>query len=161
MLSADEFSVGALANAIPLSLILPRNQYEAVVLIGSYQDAPAAVFLSGQFAFTFFPSADNHSWKGLIVPDVRVEVDPASLYNGDHFGGGLGSVIRVDTRLVVKAKSERFFGDGVNVTLHDNLKTCAEGYTAGFTHWQIVVGTGQDKRVLWRTSDKPSSESDQ
>lgn len=161
MLSANEFSVGALANATPLSLILPRNQYEAALLIGSCNDAPAAVFLSGQFAFTFFPSADNHSWKGLIVPNVRVEVEPTSLYNGDNFGGGLGSVIRVDTRLVVKAKSERYFGDGVSVTLHDGLAPCAEGYTAGFANWQVVVGEGQDKRVLWRSIDKPTSQSDQ
>lgn len=160
MLFANEFSVGALANATPLSLILPRNQYEATALVGTLKDTPAAVFLSGQFAFSFLPSVDNHSWKGLIIPNVRVEVDPTSLYNGDNIGGGLGTVIRMDTRLIVKAKSERFYGDGVSVTLHDGLTPCAEGYTAGFANWQVVLGEGQDKRVLWRvpdTDDKPSS----
>lgn len=153
MLSANEFSVGALANAAPLSLVLPRNQYEATVLVGELKGVPAAVFLSGQFAYNFFPSADNYNWKGLIVPNVRVEVDHASLYKGDNFGGGLGSVVRMDTRLIVKAKSERFYGDGVSVTLHDGLMPCAEGDTAWFTNWQVVVGEGQDKRVIWRVPD--------
>lgn len=153
MLSANEFTVGALANAAPLSLILPRIQYEAAVLIGSYNDAPVAVFLSGQFAFSSFPSIDNTSWKGMIVPNVRVEIDPASLFNGDGFGGALGSLTRIDTRLVVWAKRDRSY-DSVGVTLHQGLTPCAEGYSAGFKSWQVVIGDGQDKRVLWRVPNE-------
>lgn len=163
MLSANEFFVGALADAPPLSLVLPRNKYEATMLIGSLRGAPAAVFLSGQFAFTAITCVNNHSWKGLIVPNVRVEVDPSSLYNGDHVGGGPGSIIRTDTRLLIRGRNEHSFGENVGVILHEGLTPCAEGYSAGFTDWRVVVGEGQDKRILWRPSfkaDDSSSEGD-
>lgn len=54
VLSPREFTVGAFGSAEPLSLILPRTEYEATVLIGHVDKAPAAVFLSGELAFEFF-----------------------------------------------------------------------------------------------------------
>ncbi|WP_097143304.1 hypothetical protein [Rhizobium subbaraonis] len=150
MLSPDEFTVGTLADAAPLSLILPRTPYEETVLIGRVEQGPAAVFLSGQFAFHFFESSGNTSWKGLIVPNVRIEVDEASLFEPSSGGAILGSVARMDTRLVVRAKRERSFDGGAAVTLHEGL-TDAGDFRAGFSRWQIAIGNGQEKRVLWQT----------
>ncbi|WP_223615366.1 hypothetical protein [Phyllobacterium calauticae] len=121
MLSPDEFTVGTFANAAPLSLILPRSSYEETALIGSIDGAAAAVILSGRFAFHFFESANNHDWRGLIVPDVRVEIDETTLFDPDQNDIPLGTVIRTDTRLVIQAKRENSFSRGVPITLRDEL----------------------------------------
>jgi hypothetical protein len=146
MLSPEEFSVGTLASATPVSLILPRSKYEEMVLIGHIDGSPAAVVLSGQFQFRFFPSAGNHNWQGLIIPNIRIEVDEESLFDADN-GIALGAAVRTDTRLIVRAKGERSLGQTTAITLHDKLETAGE-HRAGFTRWQIVVGRGQDKRIL-------------
>lgn len=146
MLTPEEFTVGTLGDAVPLSLILPRNKYEATVLIGQFKNVPAAVFLDGQFAYHFFESADNTSWKGLIIPNVRVEVDETSVSDG----GALGSLIRKSTTLGIRAKRDRGFDDGATVALYDDLADAGD-LRAGFHKWQIVIGTGMDKRILWHT----------
>lgn len=148
MLAADEFTIGALADAAPLSLILPRNKYEATVLIGRYNDVPAAVFLEGEYAYHYFESADNTSWRGLIIPNVRVEVDETSVSDG----GALGSLIRKSTTLGVRAKRDRSFDDGTTVTLHEELADAGD-QRAGFQNWQIVIGIDANKRVLWKTPE--------
>lgn len=147
MLASDEFAVGPFASAAPLSLVLPRTQYEVVALIGTIKGTPAAVLLTGQHAFHCFPTTDSHSWKGLIVPKVRIEVDEASLFDPDY--GSLGAVIRQETVLVIRAKTENSFGQTTPVTLHSGLPACE--LKAGFSQWQVVIGEGLDKRVLWRT----------
>ncbi|NSL25111.1 hypothetical protein [Agrobacterium tumefaciens] len=146
MLAAYEFTIGALADAAPLSLILPRNKYEATVLIGRYNDVPAAVFLEGEYAYHYFESADNTSWRGLIIPNVRVEVDETSVSDG----GALGSLVRKSTTLGVRVKRDRSFDDGATVTLHDELADAGD-QRAGFQNWQIVIGIDANKRVLWKT----------
>lgn len=147
MLSANEFTVGTLADATPLSLILPRTRYEETILIGTFKNGPAAVFLSERYAFTFFPSADNFSWKGLIIPQVRVEVDETSITES----ASLGAIMRMDTRLVIRAKRDNSFDDRAVVTLQDGLVSTNK-HKAAFVRWHIVIGEGVDKRVLWKTS---------
>jgi hypothetical protein len=156
MLSPSEFTVGTFGSAAPLSLVLPRTRHEETVLIGHIDGAPTAVFLSGQFASHFFQSTGNHRWRGLIIPDVRIEVDETSLFDPDQNGAPLSSVIRTDTRLVIRAKAEHALGQSTVITLHDELTSAGE-LRAGFTRWQVVIGGEQTKRVLWRTSDEDGS----
>ncbi|MGC3996538.1 MAG: hypothetical protein QM767_02980, partial [Anaeromyxobacter sp.] len=145
MLSANEFTVGALADAAPLSLILPCARYDETILVGFADDEPAAVFLSEQYAFRYCPSVDNASRKGLIVPQVRVEVDETSITENTP----LGAIIRMDTRLVVRATRDNSFDDGAVVTLQDGLVSTG-GHQAAFVRWRIVIGDGMDKRILWQ-----------
>ncbi|TCN19811.1 hypothetical protein [Sinorhizobium americanum] len=153
MLSPNEFTVGTLGSAEPLSLILPRTKYEATMLVGYVDKAPAAVFLSGQFAFQYLLSTGNDNLGGLIVPGVRVEVSESSVFDPNQTSAPFGAVIRTDTRLVIRAKSEHAFGGSSSVTLHDELASAGELYAA-FTKWQIVIGEGQAKRVLWQSPDE-------
>ena len=155
MLSPDEFTVGTFADAKPLSLVLPRTPREETVLIGHLETVPMAVFLSGGDAFLSFESADNQSWSGLIVPKVHIEVDQSTAFNPAAVDVPLGSVLRIDTRLVVEVRTERSFKSKV-VTLHEKLMPTGEA-TAGFYKWQIVIGEGDEKRVLWRTPDPKSA----
>lgn len=148
MLAADEFTVGKLGDALPGSLILPRTKYEAAVLIGQLEAASAAVFLTAPHRFKFFLSAGNTHWGGLIVPDVKIELDETSLFDPDYDGSPLGSVIRMDTRLVVRAITERSFGHASQITLRSDLAPILQG-SAAFSRWQVVIGEGRGKRVLF------------
>lgn len=149
MLSVEEFTVGPYASAENLSLALPRNEYENYALIGRGDKGErAAVLLSGQFKSLFLDCSElDSNWAGLIVPNVRIEVDNASLFDPGHNGRPLGAIIRRETRLVLVAKMERAFRP-VFLTLQDGLVTTGD-WQAGFTKWQIVIGEEQSKRVLW------------
>jgi hypothetical protein len=154
VLEPNEFTIGTFGSASPLSLVLPRNKYEAAAIVGEFEAAPAAVFLTGNFPFHFFPSAGNQAWQGLIVPGIRIEVDEASLVDPDSDNVGLGAVVRTDTRLVIHAVAERGFRQMTPITLHKDL-AAATG-RAAFTTWQAVIGTGHAKRVLWRVERAPT-----
>jgi hypothetical protein len=148
MLASGDFIVGTFAKAAPLSLVLPRTTYEAAAIIGAFNDAPTAVILSGDYAFRTFKSADNDTWRGLIVPGVRIEVDETSLFDPDYEGLPVGSIVRAGTDLAVHARAESSAWQTLSVALHTGL--APTDLKAGFGRWQIVVGTGTDKRVLWR-----------
>lgn len=150
MLAAHEFTVGYLGDARPLSLILPRTTYEYAMLVGHVEGRPTAVFLSSQHRSYCLASEGNTSWKGLIVPEVRIEVDETSLFDPATLDSPFCSIIRRDTRLAIRARRERPFGDGTSVTLHDNLASAGD-LKAGFSKWQVVVGEGACRRVLWST----------
>ena len=148
MLSPSEFTVGKVGIAKPLSLILPTSKYEETLLVGQLNDVPTAVFLSGQHKSMFFEAEGNESWGGLIIPSVRIEIDETSFVDEYSSEAPMLSVTRTDTKLVVAAKAERSFGRQIQITLHEGLVSSGEA-KAKFANWQIVLGEGQDKRVLW------------
>jgi len=154
MLSAHEFTVGTVADAVPLSLVLPRNERKTIALVGHSENVPTMVSLSPADDFRSFEASGGQNWTGLIIPNVRVEVDEASVVDPRAEDRLLGIVVRLDTRLVIRAKPEFFYSGPTLVTLHDGLEPTGgqpEAHQAGFRRWQIVVGEGVDKRVLWQT----------
>lgn len=147
MLSPEEFTVGTFASAPVGSLILPRNQHEAAVIVGLLDEKPTVVFLGDRFQFTYFHTAGSENWSGMIIPNVRVEVDESTAFDPWYGSSSLGAVVRSATHLGVYAKSERSFGRHQAVTLTSNLPAIDNG-GVGFTKWQVVLGTGTDKRIL-------------
>lgn len=152
MLSPNEFTIGKIEDAKPLSLILPTSKYEETMLVGQSNKAAVAVFLTGHHKALFIESEGNKSWGGLIIPDVRIEIDETSCVDAYNTDAPFLSVTRIDTRLVVAGKSEGSFGRSTLITLHDNLTSAGE-YQAAFTKWQVVVGEGQNTRVVWSVPD--------
>jgi hypothetical protein len=149
MLAPDEFTVGSIETATPLTLMLPRQERERTILIGEFQGAPVAVFLSGDYKFHFFETKGAARWKGLIIPNVRIEVDETSLSDASYTSAPLGSLVRTGTTLGLRVRREGGFDDGAIADLHSNLPS-AGSEEASFSKWQIVVGTGADKRALWK-----------
>lgn len=147
MLAPEEFTVGTFASASAGSLILPRNKHEATVIVGLLDEAPTAVFLRDQFQFHYFHTAGSENWSGLIIPNVRVEVDESTAFDPGHGGSPLGAVVRAATELSVYAKMERSFGRSRAVSLVSNLPPTYDG-GVGFTRWQVVLGAGSEKRIL-------------
>lgn len=156
MLSVQEFTAGALESAAPLSLILARTKHEATILIGQIGDRPAAIFLSGQHAFYSFESAGNRSWRGLIVPDVNVEVDEASAFDPDRDEESAGVLIRSDTRLIALGRGDQAFGGWIPVVLYADLPAIHDARVA-FSKWQVVIGTGVTKRILTKVDVRRSA----
>lgn len=152
MLSPSEFFVGNVGSAKPLSLILPTGKYDETMLVGHVDGAAAAVFLSGTYKSIFIESAGNDRWRGLIIPDVRIEVDETSVVGAGCNNEPFLSVVRTDKRLVIPAQRDHQFGASALITLHDDLASAGE-FQAIFSNWQVVVGTDQNVRVLWSTMD--------
>lgn len=147
MLAPEEFTVGTFASASVGSLILPRNKHEATAIVGLIDDAPTAVFLGDRFQFHYFPTAGSENWSGLIIPNVRVEVDELTAFDPAYGNSPLGTVVRAATQLSIYAKTERSFGRHGVVPLVSNLPATYNG-SVGFTKWQVVLGAGPEKRIL-------------
>ena len=156
MLATNQFTVGSLADAQPLSLVMPRRPGGPFVLVGWRGEEVAGLFVGPDNPFRFIRCAGTANWVGLIVSNVRVEVDPVSMFDPNYDDVPSGALVRRDTRLVAQAARESMNGPLV-VTLADELEDAGE-QEAGFSHWQIVVGDGLDKQVL-HTVDirKPAS----
>ncbi|MEI9416804.1 hypothetical protein [Mesorhizobium sp. Cs1321R2N1] len=148
MLSSKEFSVGTLSDAKPFSLMLPRGGYEATFLIGQIEGGPAAVFLGGNYNFVFFETSAASNWAGLLIPNIRVEVDEASVFDPRSVYGKVGAVVRSGTEIVIYAKRDGSYGGLSKVTLETGLLEINPQLSAGFTKWQLVNGEGLEKRVL-------------
>lgn len=153
MLTPEEFTVGTFASAPAGSLILPRSEYEATVIVGLLGDAPTAVFLRDQFQY--FRTAGSENWSGVIIPEVRVEVDESTAFDPGYGRSPLGAVVRDATELSVRASTERGFGGSRAVSLVSNLPPTFDG-GVGFTKWQIVLGAGPDKRILLKVDVQPT-----
>lgn len=149
MLLASEFTIGSIGHATPLTLVLPRNMYEETILIGKCTNGPAAFFLSGSDQFKWFESAGNEHWHGLLIPDVHIEVDEASIFDPRQLRAKSGTVVRKGTQLIAQAKANSIhsFSGLEPVVLEDDLPPALEE-AAGFLRWQIVLGSGREMRVL-------------
>jgi hypothetical protein len=121
MLAPEEFTVGTFASAPAGSMILPRNKHEATIIVGLLDEAPTAVFLNDQFQFHYFPTAGSENWSGLIIPNVRIEVDETTAFDPAYGASPLGTVVRAATQLTVYATTERSFGRSRAVPLVSNL----------------------------------------
>ena len=151
MLSANEFTVGSIGQATPLSLILPRHEHEATILIAQCPTGPAAFFIGERERFKWFEASGNHHWHGLIIPNVRIEMDESSIFDPSRIDARPGTVIRRGTQLIVQAKSVEAFRGIEPLILEDGLAQTSQEH-AGFLRWQVVIGIGEDRRVLCAVS---------
>jgi len=156
MLSAGEFTVGSIGQANPLSLVLPRHDGEETLLIAQTpKGSPAAFFLSENNRYGWFESADNGYWHGLIIPNVRIELDLSSIFEPRRTGHKPGTAVRRGSQLIVQAKANSIhsFNGLEPIILEDSLwLTTEEEEIAGFHRWQVVLGSGQEKRILHTVS---------
>lgn len=159
MLAAHEYSVGTLAEARPGTLVLPRTRYESTFIVGERADRAIAMFLDGDHIYKSFPSAEGESWKGLLISEIELVVDPASLFDPDNEQAPFGAVVRGGKYLSVIAKSgDRYgFHDAIRISLHGDLTAMASNLKVGFLHWQLVLGSGQDRRVLFEIDLRTAS----
>ena len=153
MLAPHEFRVGPLATATGMTLVMRRHAQEASFLVSAATDVPAAIFLDGEFRFAWMPTADNTSWHGVLVPNVTIEVDATSILDAGR-GRPLGVLVRRQSELAVAAQREPR-GQASLVPIVSGLPPCHENESAAFSRWQIVLGEGLSKRVLFEVDAAP------
>lgn len=160
MLEAHEFTVGCLGEATPLTLVLPLDSgHGTSFLVGSSEGEAVAVFLDGAYRYQAFKTAGNDSWDGLLIPDVRIEVDEKSAFDPNVQLPVLGAVVRKGSDFVLNTRAEHWYGRVWPITLVGGADAAAR-IAAGFSRWNVVLGQGSEKRVLFEASVMESSPED-
>lgn len=159
MLLPDEISVGQLGDAAPLTLMLPRSKYEYHFLIGGSPEQPVAICLSEAHKYGAFQCAGNDAHKGMLIPNVGIEVDPSSVFDPNSHDVPLGAIVRRGTNLGLVAKLEgQGFYSGQVVPLVSGLLEARDGYAVGFRRWVITLGVDENRRSLFEVDlSKPAA----
>lgn len=149
MLLPEEFTVGPIADAVPLTLMLPRSRYEHQFLIGGIPDDPVAVCFAEEYRFRAFQCAGNDAHKGVLIARVTIEVDAESLFDPNSHDVPMGALIRRGTSLSVMAKMDGHgFHSAQSVTLVSGLTEARDGCAVGFRRWSVGLGRDENRRTL-------------
>jgi hypothetical protein len=161
-LAAHQFSVGCLGNADRLTLLYPRTQYERVFLIVPNEGAMIAVCLDRsdpQHTFHAFDCAGNMNWKGLLIPDVQIEVELSSVNEINGWHAPPGALLRRQSILGLSTRFEQsgYIEGSKVVSLVSDLAETAPDMAAAFTRWRITLGAGEDRQLLLEVDLNPSA----
>ncbi len=151
MLDPEKILIGKLTKASPgLSLVLPRTRYEQAFLLLDEESRKSAVFIDGHYDFGSFEYDENSDWAGVIIPNVRIELDEASVFDPSEAHPPLGAVVREgETLNIVASMQDRRIGNGrTRIVLKSGLPRCPDHYAAAFSKWQVVIGENDNKQVL-------------
>lgn len=150
MLSPEEFFVGRAADAKGLAYVIPRSRYEHELLISDLGYEHLGVVLGERSRFQAIQLKDATNWNGLLVPNVRVEVDETTVVDADGSFLPAGTLVREgETLSVVATSDERFSARRhIRVPIAMCLSACTDGFKAAFVRWRIVVGQERNARVL-------------
>lgn len=149
MLLPREFTVAALADARPLALLKPRSKYEQLILVGGTASEPVAIFIGNEHRFDSFECGTADGWKGLLIPDVQLAVDEATVFDPDE-GVPNGALVREGDRLMMAVQGQHSHGfrHQMQVTVVSALPAAREGCRAAFKRWHAFIGEGDEKRIL-------------
>ncbi|WP_428428780.1 hypothetical protein [Pararhizobium sp.] len=148
MLALSEFFTGTISEAPLGSLVLPRSKYDRCGIIASFNDAPMFVILGDDHRFQAFPSADNSSHKGLIVPDVGIEVDETSIAEHENWDTPLGSIVCAEKEIGIRIAMIGQLSRGRSLAKLASIPPAS--VEASFSRWQVTRGSGADKRILMK-----------
>ena len=154
MLAPNEFTIGTLADAEPLALMVTSSRSNETFLIGGDGEQRNAVFLDGDHRFSSFECSTANNWRGMLISGVSLEVDEKSLVDQNRSDVPLGALIREAGVLGILASVQHSHGfkHNAQVRLVDGLPSHGGDQQLTFAKWQVVIGTGVDKRLL-RTID--------
>lgn len=162
MLKPSEFNVGNMANTTGLVLSLRRASYEYDALVFNQNEQRLAFVLSDRNGalHRIFELDGLSELLGVLIPNVSIELDETSLHDVNGYHPPAGSLVRKGTLLAVQSGyiGGRTLGYGGLFTLLSDLPQCEINQSACFLKWQIVLGEGEDKRVLKKVevaSNKP------
>ncbi|MBS1939670.1 MAG: hypothetical protein JST38_02180 [Bacteroidetes bacterium] len=147
MLTPNEFTAGHISMAQPISLLRPIAAHERECLIAGSRDRPALIILQGEYAYQWFDVAGSSDcWTGLIIPNLRVELDETSAFEVHTARNPLGSLVRRGTELSICAQIKPGMASGY-IKLVEGLPALGE-YKVGFLRWQLVLGERSEKRII-------------
>ncbi len=158
MLTPSEFSVGAIADAEALTLLLPRAKGDEPMLVTTAGPQPVAIFLGENCTFEGFECGTADNWRGLLVPNVQIEIEEASVFDAQREYASYGALVRQGSNLSLAARlqDEHRIHRQHLIPLVTGLATCRGELSAGFRRWRIVLGDGENKRTLREFSVEPA-----
>jgi hypothetical protein len=148
MLTPDEFYPGSLRDVDTFSLFLPQRRDGFSALVTDVGGGLTAVVLDGDHQFLAFNCNDNVTWRGIIIPNIRIEVDEGSLIDLDRYDVPQGALIRRSAELCIATREENGFSTARDIPLIGNLRIGQKDADIGFATWRIVLGEVRDKREL-------------
>lgn len=150
MFSPDLIVPARLDEATGLSLLLPRSSYEFTFLIAQSDDGHIAIIIDdNEKAFTSFRVEDGNAWKGALLSNLHIEVDEQSLVDPDQQLIPLGTLVREGSSLWIAARPPVASVIGrYLLPLSRDLPVGSPGIRLGFRRWQLVLGDGDDRRVV-------------
>jgi hypothetical protein len=146
VLLPSEFMVGHIGDIAEFTLVLPVDSYDRTCLVTTAPGKPTAIVI-GENDFVCFESQGNTVWKGLLVPNIMIEIDETSIMDATRQSPPLGSLVRQANGIFVHVRHESSPMRTL-VPIVTSLPTCEAHMAAGFKKWQIVIGEGTAKRVL-------------
>jgi hypothetical protein len=159
MLEPHEYLAGTLMDAKPGTLLLPSTRSESRFLVGTYGEKIYAVFLDGHLTFHSMDCKDAGHAEGLLIPNVRVLVDPSSVIDPRQDGPRAGMLIRhLDKLSIWTIGQNRFSHNMARIDLVSDLPPSASAKQVGFLRWQIVLGKWTEQRVLFEMDLRDKNE---
>ena len=154
MLKPSQCFVGPISEGEEMALLIPRDDDGERMLLFTLNGTKRAVTLES--GFQAFGREGNTAWKGVHVPNVHIELDPAALSATQGYRSPLGSMVRHSCSLSINGRH----GHGsptVAIPLLADLPPCTGEYAATFLRWQIVLGEGIEKQVLHQVDVTPKT----
>jgi len=148
MLLPHDFSMGYIGDATQLTLVLPVDDYDRAFLVTLAPGKPTAIFVDERESFASFTCENNTSWKGILIPNVTIELDEKTTFDAVGWSPPLGMLVRREGGLFISTKAEGTFRRDTSVPILTGLPAGQAKMAAGFKKWQIVIGEGLSKRVL-------------
>ncbi len=143
MLALNQFHLGTLNDALPLSLVITEDR-KRKFLVGGNQHEKHAICVAGLDVGLAFKldATEESNWRGLIIDNVSIEVDERRIEDPDrppHL-----SLVRTESKLFIVAQT----GIPTSILIADGLISDRGTMRAAFSRWQITIGTGAENRVL-------------
>lgn len=148
MLSPEEMRMDYVGKAEGLTLVVPVGRYGDWFLVTTADATPAAIFLEGDQRFVAIDCSDNTNYKGLLIPNVRIEVDETSVYDTVSNYPPPGMVVRHNDGLFVAASADRMGMRSDLFAVQRGLAASGVNLSAGFSKWQIVLGSAPHQRIF-------------
>lgn len=159
MIRPDEVLAGDIADAETMTLCLPDKGNSEAILIAPLANQTMAIVMDLENrSYMAFPADDNRQWGGALVSGVTIELDEASLVDSNRYDFDAGTMVREGERLLITARHHNV-GPGRTAALVpvlDRLPHGKEKTRLGFSKWSIVVGKGEDRRVLLSVDSEKS-----
>ena len=148
MLLPNEFSVGYVGDVTQLTLVLPVDAHDRACLVTTAQGTPTLVVVDERDTFASFECENNTSWRGILVPNIAIELDENSTSAVAGWSPPLGMMVRREDGLFISARFDGRLSRNALVPILTGLPRGAAQMAVGFKKWQIVIGEGQFRRTL-------------
>ncbi len=131
------------------SLYMPADPNGHPYLVATVEGKPMAVGLAGDEKFYFWPIEKGPDENGFIVPDIKIGVDTGGASEQSHMST-TGSIVRKGDKLGILARPGGGMSQKIFIQLCDELPVGSQEVKIAFSKWEISLGEGTDKQVLFK-----------